>query len=137
MLPVRAERTGWRDQSLSQRHRIWGYDCPAVDIDFLLIEYDAGKVCGLVEYKNEHANIGNTSGKTFEALTDLGNRARCPVFVCWYSDDFSWFKVKPLNQAALKYLPKPYKLNEVQYVKLLYKLRGREAPEDVLKDLKP
>ena len=33
---VRAERTHWRDEALSERHRLWGYDCPAVDVDFLL-----------------------------------------------------------------------------------------------------
>lgn len=77
----------------------------------------------------------NTSGKTFEALIDLGNRAKCPVFICWYADDFQWFKVKPLNEAAKRYLPKPYKLSERQYVKLLYKIRGMDAPEEVIKEL--
>ena len=37
MAEVRPERTGWRDEKLSQRHRMWGWDCPAVDIDFLLL----------------------------------------------------------------------------------------------------
>lgn len=135
MPAVKTERTGWRDQSLSARHRLWGYDCPAVDIDFLLVEYNAGKVCGLVEYKNEHANIGNTSGKTFQALIDLGDRAKCPVFVCWYADDFSWFAVKPMNRAAKRIMPHNYRLSERQYVSFLYHLRGLEAPEDVLKEL--
>lgn len=37
------ERTGWRDENLSRRHREWGFHCPAVDLGFLLIEYDTGE----------------------------------------------------------------------------------------------
>ena len=49
-MEVRQERTGWRDEALSKRHRDWGWDCPAIDIDFLMIEYDKGKSVALVEY---------------------------------------------------------------------------------------
>ena len=49
------ERTGWRDQALSERHRAWGWDCPALDMDFVMIEYDNGKATALVEYKHEQA----------------------------------------------------------------------------------
>lgn len=34
------ERTGWRDMAISQRHRLYGYDCPMFDIDFMCVEYD-------------------------------------------------------------------------------------------------
>ena len=57
MPEVRAERTGWRDEELSQEHRKWGFDCPTVDIDFLMLEYDTGRASALVEYKNEHAKF--------------------------------------------------------------------------------
>jgi len=30
------ERTGFRDEALSRRHREWGINCPAVDVDWLL-----------------------------------------------------------------------------------------------------
>ncbi len=35
---VRQERTGWRDEKISQRHREWGYNCPAVDLDFEVVD---------------------------------------------------------------------------------------------------
>jgi hypothetical protein len=38
----------WRDEAISQRHRLWGFNCPAVDIDFLMIEYDQGKPAACV-----------------------------------------------------------------------------------------
>lgn len=59
------ERTGWRDQELSNRHRTWGHDCPAEDVDFLLdtqptmfndsfrlVEYYHARPKALIEYKH-------------------------------------------------------------------------------------
>ena len=33
------EWSGWRDQELSRRHQRWGFACPAVDLDFVLVEF--------------------------------------------------------------------------------------------------
>lgn len=46
------ERSGWRDMELSGRHRIWGFNCPAVDLDFLMVEYNLGIAIAVVEYKH-------------------------------------------------------------------------------------
>lgn len=129
---VKEERTGWRDEKLSRRHRRWGWDCPAVDLDFLLLEYDKGKASALVEYKNEHAETQYASHPTYQALIDLGNRAGIPVIACRYSDDFSKFQVTPLNDNARNVISSKEELSEKNYVKLLYKMRGREVPESVL-----
>ena len=77
---VAQERSGWRDEGISLRHRKWGWDCPAVDIDFLLIEYDHGKAIALVEYKNEHAprQRGATSA-SHRAIADLASKAGLPL----------------------------------------------------------
>lgn len=132
MPEVRAERTGWRDEALSRRHRRWGWDCPAVDLDFLFLEYDHGKASAIVEYKNEHAAPQYASHPTYQAMIDLGNRAGVPVFACRYSDDFSEWKVVPLNAEAKKFLPARQVLNESGWVRLLYKLRGYDVPQTVL-----
>lgn len=131
MPEVRAERTGWRDEALSRRHRRWGWDCPAVDIDFLFLEYDRGKASAIVEYKNEHAAPQFASHPTYQAMIDLGNRAGIPVIACRYSDDFSTWKVVPLNDAA-KSITQRVELNEQGWIKLLYKIRGYEVPQSVL-----
>ena len=89
----RNERTGWRDEALSQRHRRYGWDCPAVDLDFLLLEYDHGKASAIIEYKNEHAPIQYASHPTYQALIDLGNRADLPVIAARYTTDFSKWKI--------------------------------------------
>lgn len=132
MREVREERTGWRDEALSRRHRRWGWDCPAVDLDFLFLEYDHGKASAIVEYKNEHAAPQYASHPTYQAMIDLGNRAGIPVMACRYSDDFSIWNVVPLNDAARMYVPERIKLDERGWVKLLYKIRGYEVPKSVI-----
>lgn len=135
MREVREERTGWRDLALSQRHRRWGWDCPAVDLDFLFLEYDHGKATAIVEYKNQHAKPQYASHPTYQAMIDLGTRAGIPVIACRYADDFSWWRVVPLNSEALKFVPKVSMMTEKEWVTLLYKLRGYNVPQGVLDGL--
>lgn len=134
---VRQERSGWRDKALSKRHRLWGYDCPAIDIDFLLIEYDHGRAAAIVEYKHERAKMGNWSLSSYVAMMDLGDRAGVPVFICRYAGDFSWWHVIPLNGRAREYLREETMMTEGEWVSFLYKLRGSAVPEEVLENLKP
>lgn len=132
MSQVREERTGWRDEGISRRHRRWGWDCPAVDLDFLLLEYDRGKASAIVEYKNEHAQPQYVSHPTYQAMIDLGNKANIPVIACRYSDDYSEWKVVPLNDKAKEFIPKRATLSENEWVKLLYIIRGYDVPQSVL-----
>lgn len=132
MPEVRAERTGWRDEALSRRHRRWGWDCPAVDLDFLFLEYDHGRASAIVEYKNEHAAPQYASHPTYQAMIDLGDRAGIPVLACRYTDDFSKWTVVPLNKNAKVMLPQRVTLDEPGWVKLLYKIRGYDVPQSVL-----
>lgn len=129
---VRKERTGWRDEALSARHRDWGWDCPAVDLDFLMLEYDQGKAVALVEYKNQHAKPQKPKHPSFRAMADLGDRAQIPVFAVRYGDGLSWFLVVPLNYLARALVPERIRMSEMEYVTLLYQLRHREVPENVL-----
>lgn len=128
------ERSGWRDEALSLRHREWGYDCPAVDIDFLLIEYDRSEPKALVEYKNQHAQpIYVKKNPSILAMIELANRARIPALLVRYADDFSWWKVAPLNEFARQYVASPQQyLDEIQFVTMLYKIRGRQIPQSVI-----
>jgi len=134
MPQVKVERTGWRDLRLSQRHRRWGWDCPAVDLDFLFLEYDAGKAVALVEYKHEQAAQQWPSHPTYLAMRDLGTRAGVPVFGVRYADDFSWWRVVPLNGDAKHWLPVPRKMTERGWVTFLYRLRGRSLPPNLFED---
>jgi hypothetical protein len=133
---VRQERTGWRDLELSQRHRKWGWDCPAVDLDFLFLEYDKGKAVAVVEYKNEHAKTQYASHPTYQAMIDLGNRANVPVFACRYTDDFCQWKVIALNDLSREKLGDRRKtMTEAGWVSFLYELRGYKCPQSVIDGL--
>ena len=124
-MTVKEERSGWRDEMLSQRHRDWGFNCPAIDIDFLLIEYNSAKVKALVEYKHERAFIPHVSSQSFRAIADLGDRADIPVFLCVYSDDLETFKVSALNGKAKSWCAQDGAVfTEQQWVRLLYDVRG-------------
>lgn len=132
---VRPERTGWRDLGLSRRHRQWGWDCPAVDLDFLFLEYDRGKAVALVEYKHENAQLQYATHPTYQAMVDLGTRAGVPVFGVRYAADFSWWKVIPLNGDARERLPQRADMTERDWVTFLYKLRGYEPPSDLFEKM--
>ena len=134
MKQVKEERTGWRDLRLSQRHRRWGWDCPAVDLDFLFLEYDRGKAVALVEYKHENSKPQYRTHPTYQAMIDLGNRAGVPVFGARYADDFSWWKVTPLNSFAKTWIAKQVVLSEEEWVTFLYRIRGYELPAGMFVD---
>jgi hypothetical protein len=131
MREVRQERTGWRDLELSKRHRRWGWDTPAVDLDFLFLEYDRGKAVALVEYKHENAPPQYPTHPTYQAMIDLGNRAGVPVFGTRYASDFSWWRVCPLNAKAREYVETQVTMTEQEWVTLLYRIRGYELPAEV------
>ena len=128
---VKAERTGWRDLRLSERHRRWGWDCPAVDLDFLFLEYDKGKAVALVEYKHELALVQHSTHPTYQAMIDLGNRASIPVFGVRYADDFTWWRVTPLNSWAKTFCEEQTTMTEEEWVTFLYHIRGYELPYSV------
>lgn len=125
---VAPERTGWRDQAISARHRKWGFGCPAFDLDFLLVEYSRSKVMALVEYKNEYAKQVDYMHPTYRALRDLANRAGVPVFEARYKTDFSSWTVSPLNAIAEREVGDVTVLSEQGFVSLLYRIRGEELP---------
>ena len=135
MMEVRQERTGWRDEGISRRHRLWGYDCPALDIDFLMIEYDRAKAVALVEYKREGAGEPKLSHPTLRALKDLADRAGLPAFVCYYAGDFDWWFPIPLNYRARLICPGWDYLKEHEWAEVLYRCRGRQLPLEVIRSI--
>ena len=130
--PSARERTGWRDARISERHRQWGILLPASDLDFVLVEYDRGRTSALVEYRHERARPQYPSHPSYRALVDLGNCAGIPVFGVRYADDFSWWRVSPLNKEARQFVRKQEVMTEREWVSLLYRTKGRKMPEDLL-----
>lgn len=123
---VKRERSDWRDQALSHRHRDWGYDCPAVDVDFLLIEFHQGEPKALIEYKAEWAQMPND--RALRAMRALANNSKIPLFVVFYNSEHWWFRVVPCNAWARAAVNTITTLSEHQYVALLYRVRGAVFP---------
>jgi hypothetical protein len=124
------ERTGWRDQELSLRHRHWGFNCPMVDVDFLAVEYDGGVPKVLVDYKHEQANEADPTHASMRALIALANRGvphipALPFMIVRYWPDIWAFEVVPMNEAARAAYPEGQRhLTEREYVLSLHALRG-------------
>lgn len=131
-MPVTQERTGWRDAGISDRHRKWGIGCTMVDFDFLSLEYEFGRPCAIVEYKNEHAETQYSSNPKYRALISLGNSAKIPVVACRYTDDYSRYSVVALNEHARKFIPARKTIDELSWVTLLYEMRGHEVTPEFL-----
>lgn len=123
---VRQERTGWRDESISRRHREWGYNCPAVDLDFLVTEYNMGKPVALVEYKHFNAQVPNLRHATYRALSSLADEYSnrpLPFVVAFYWPEIWAFRVTPVNAAARDAFQPEEMLSEYDFVRRLYWLR--------------
>jgi hypothetical protein len=123
------DRTNWRDEKLSLRHRDWGMDCPAVDIDFLLCEYNHSKPVALIDYKlRENANKGYRHDSSIRTVANLADCANIPFFVVYYNclNNCWQFMLVPINKIAsdnkVEYHSKW--LTESEYVNFLYSLRG-------------
>jgi hypothetical protein len=120
---VRQERSGWRDQEISERHRQWGASCPAVDLDFLLTEIHVGEPAAIVEYKHFLARPINAGAAVLQALRRLADRAEIPFLVAWYWPGSWAFRVCPINDLAREHFEDPEDFTEQAYVQRLYRLR--------------
>jgi hypothetical protein len=137
-----------RDAWLSGRHRVWGSNVPAMDLDFILAEYDRCVPIALIDYKHERATI-NLESANSRTLTALGDMAGIPAFIVQYGhsnqDGFwapvpehsvPWFQVIPLNSyahtAGLPSNDNKTRLSELVFVSWLYELRGRKIPQGIV-----
>ena|ERR1051326_2557049 len=132
---TRQERTGWRDEKISLRHRFWGYNCPAVDLDFLVVEYNLGKPVALIEYKHEGARMPDFNHATYRAIRELANMSNLPFMVVFYNNESWWFRVYPQNDNARKIYREATLLAEKRYVESLYYMRGLVIEKEVLSKL--
>jgi hypothetical protein len=148
MNDVRTERTGWRDNAISLRHRQWGFNCPATDLDFLMCEFNYSKPVALIEYKHKNADLCNMLHPTRNALCALCDGYKdgpLPCFVAVYCNEDWWFKIIPLNDAARKIYSTTDRcfLTEKRFVASLHWLRKMTLTEsdktwfDKLNDVPP
>ena len=140
---VKPEKTAWRDEKISARHRQWGFDCPAVDIDFAVIEYSNGDAFAIVDYKREGAKV-TIAHPTNKALSGL-YRKTCddpptfeliPAWLARYWPETWAFRVACLNPPAFKLFRterQVVELTESEYVSRLWEARGFDPAIQTLK----
>lgn len=153
---IRQESTGWRDQWISQRHRGWGWDCAATDIDGIgtqdvlkadtFLEYHHYEPVALFEYKTYGSIDQLTLAKVkrdHEPVKRLATMAGIPSFIVSYDSEAVEFQVYPTNEHAEDFSVGDWKfgaiartMDEVHYVGLLYALRGIQMPADLRERLK-
>lgn len=132
---VRQERTGWRCDAISERHRAWGFNCPAVDLDFVMAEFNHGKPVALIEYKHRWAREPNIQHSTYRALRALADGYKdgpLPFVVVFYCPDDWWFRIIPVNEPATEHWKHCLgeKLTEQRFVKGLYLLRKQVLTQE-------
>lgn len=133
---MNVERTGWRDQALSERHRTWGVACTAVDLDLVLVEYHLSRPVALVEYKHHRARI-DWSSSNYRALRDLADRSNLPFVVAFYWPQVWSFRVHAMNDAALRHFAAGGELlTEQEFVQRLYRLRSLFVEDALLPTLR-
>lgn len=132
---AKAEKYGYRDLRLSGRHRLYGADCPMVDIDFICCEYFSKIPKAIIEYKHIRAIKPDWTQANYQTLINLGEMASLPVYVTLY-DPHRWkFQVHAGNALAQKIVKNPTVLNEKRYYSFLCFLRGIEPQENILRKL--
>lgn len=131
------ERSGWRDHELSLRHRRWGFHCPGVDLDFLLVEYHLAVPVAIVDYKHHAAPPVDLAHPTYRAVATLADRTPAlPFLVARYWPGTWAFEVTAANEAARRVLGGPRcPFSEAEYVAALHDLRARAVHEAVLRHL--
>jgi hypothetical protein len=144
------ERSGWRDEDLSRRHRCWGPDVPAQDIDALVaavgeqlnifghiwLEYDRHEPVALGEWK---AGTAPRDQHQDRALIALADRANLPALLFRYWKAPVWtqlwhFWVMPLNRLGVQWVSTGgLEMGEADVVWLLYKMRDRTPPDQIVR----
>ena len=134
------ERHNKRDDIISLKHRTWGFNVPAVDIDFLMIEYDQSIPKALIEYR--HINGAIRVDASIKAIIALANAANVPFFIVQYYYDtdngklwkeatvdtpahFRILTMNPLAEQAYFSWDDEW-MSEQQYKDWLHQIRGRQ-----------
>lgn len=127
---VKEEVTHWRHEELSARRRLWGFNLPLVDLDWLHLNFDHSEPIALFEYTLRKYRSGTEA--TMIALKRLGEMSGLPAFLVFYTKQLDSFRVRGLNAEAAKRLGNQERVfSEKEYVSFLYALQGRSLPTDI------
>lgn len=128
------ERSGFRDEGISRKHRQWGKELTATDIDFLMNEYraDTHQPKAIIDYKHEKRDVASYEDSAVTAQAVLATNAGIPFFIVRYSADYCDYWVFPRNRFATRFIYETdlgRRMDEASFVEFLYKLRDLPKPK--------
>jgi hypothetical protein len=124
------------DEELSLRHRRWGFNCPGVDLDLVMLEYHLSEPVALVEYKHHRAGAPNLTHPNYLAMGALAERAGVPLFVARYWPESWAMHVLPVTSLAEAALSKrDGRMTEQDYVRFLHHIRQVLVDDRVVEGL--
>jgi len=141
-----AERLNKRNLAYNNRHRLWGIELTAMDVDFMEYDSKTGKPLALIETKYGRITEVDLNEPAFDALCSLA-REEIPVFcLVYYPLDKDGKLVEAdqpnadvahiqfygvgVNAMGRKYLPKAKRMLEIEWVNLLRELH--HSPDESL-----
>lgn len=132
------EKLGKRNLAYNNRHRLWGDGITATDVDMLEFDKKTGKPLALIESKFGLIREIDLNDSQFEALCSLAREL--PVFLCVYyplnidgqlvnagqeeTMTHIQFYTLGVNEAGRRYVPKPTRMTEKEWVGVLRQLHG-------------
>lgn len=125
------EKLGWRDERISERHRVYGSNVPATDLDFVVVEYDSAEPRALVDYKHVRVGYPDLNTASMRAMAALADRSGIPFVVARYDPSWWTYTLYPGNGIAQRHFRFGEALSERQYVAWLYRVRSQEMPSDL------
>ena len=144
------ERTNWRDDWPSIKHRAWGISIPVADFDCILsdsgsivdetfrtIEFDYEEPFAIIEYKEQNANV-RLNSYSIKIQKVIADKCNIPFFISIYFKETACFYIIPMNKVAKEkneWLSVPRLCSEYTYVKLLYWLRNKSVPDGIASTL--
>ncbi len=132
---ARRADSGWRDSRLPLVHDTWGVPLPAAGLGLPFLEYDRGEAVAVVNYIRRDRPLPNGAGgvgATYRALSELrGPMGTLLPFISVKYDPRNWaMNLFGHNDPARDLIGASgwVPMTEEHFVRLLYRLRGRQLP---------
>lgn len=135
---ARRHDTGWRDGRLHAVHAGYGLDLPLSGMSLAMVEYDRGEALAVINYVRRDVVLpkGPAVGLAYGALASLRrpDGPSMPFLTAVY-DPRNWaFRLFGHNDAARDLIGVDgwLAVTEEHFVRLLYRLRGRHLPANLV-----
>lgn len=135
---VKPRYTPYGEDKVLNHHRNWGNRLYMVNADAIELDGNGEPLC-IIDYKFSRemdlqfpATGIDLDTFSLRALARIADALNIPFFVVGYDNGLLSFAVIPRNQKAKELFPEEKMVDEEGFVRLLYKLRNLDIPEDII-----